>query len=64
MSYSSSLAAAVKILDAGFTASPSSGAGISGGEDTGIQPSVHIFVGSKAPWFQITDGLPQHDERQ
>lgn len=33
-------------------------------EDPGIQPSVHIFVGSKAPWFQITDGLPQHDERQ
>src|SRR5262245_31768726 len=21
----------------------------------------HFFVGSKAPWFTITDGLPQHD---
>jgi len=22
----------------------------------------HQFVGSKAPWFEITDDLPQHDE--
>jgi hypothetical protein len=28
----------------------------------GIRPSKHIFVGSKAPWFEITDDLPQHDE--
>jgi hypothetical protein len=21
----------------------------------------HQFVGSKAPWFEITDDLPQHD---
>jgi len=27
-----------------------------------IRPSAHIFVGSKAPWFSITDGLPQYDE--
>lgn len=27
-----------------------------------IRPSGHIFVGSKAPWFTITDDLPQHDE--
>ena len=27
-----------------------------------IQPSEHIFVGSKAPWFEITDDLPQFDE--
>ena len=26
-----------------------------------IRPSMHIFVGSKAPWFEITDDLPQHD---
>jgi hypothetical protein len=26
-----------------------------------IRPSAHIFVGSKAPWFTITDSLPQHD---
>jgi len=27
-----------------------------------IRPSRHIFVGSKAPWFTITDDLPQHQE--
>lgn len=27
-----------------------------------IRPSAHIFVGFKAPWFDITDDLPQHDE--
>jgi hypothetical protein len=27
-----------------------------------IRPSSHIFVGSKAPWFEITDDLPQYDE--
>jgi hypothetical protein len=27
-----------------------------------IRPEEHIFVGSKAPWFEITDDLPQHDE--
>jgi hypothetical protein len=28
----------------------------------GIWPTHHIFVGSKAPWFQITDDLPQFEE--
>jgi hypothetical protein len=27
-----------------------------------MRPTHHIFVGSKAPWFEITDGLPQFDE--
>ena len=27
-----------------------------------LQPTQHIFVGSKAPWFQILDDLPQHEE--
>jgi hypothetical protein len=27
-----------------------------------IRPSEHIFVGSKAPWFEITDDLPQAEE--
>jgi hypothetical protein len=27
-----------------------------------LRPSEHIFVGSKAPWFEITDDLPQSDE--
>ena len=25
-------------------------------------PDHHVYVGSKAPWFQITDDLPQYDE--
>jgi hypothetical protein len=29
--------------------------------DPGVRPAEHIFVGSKAPWFEITDDLPQHD---
>jgi hypothetical protein len=31
-------------------------------DDPTIRPTAHIFVGSKAPWFTITDSLPQHDE--
>jgi hypothetical protein len=27
-----------------------------------MRPTGHIFVGSKAPWFEITDDLPQFDE--
>lgn len=27
-----------------------------------IRPTEHIFVGSKARWFEITDDLPQFDE--
>jgi hypothetical protein len=27
-----------------------------------IRPTEHIFVGSKAPWFEITDNLPQFEE--
>jgi hypothetical protein len=27
-----------------------------------IRPTKHIFVGSKAPWFTITDDLPQFKE--
>jgi hypothetical protein len=27
-----------------------------------IRPMAHIFVGSKAPWFEITDELPQFEE--
>ena len=29
--------------------------------DPGVRPTEHIFVGSKAAWFEITDALPQHD---
>ena len=31
-------------------------------DDPGIRPAEHIFVGSKAPWFEITDDLPQAEE--
>jgi hypothetical protein len=27
-----------------------------------VRPTAHIFVGSKAGWFEITDGLPQYEE--
>jgi hypothetical protein len=27
-----------------------------------IRPTQHIFVGSKADWFEITDDLPQFQE--
>ena len=27
-----------------------------------IRPTKHIFVGSKAPWFEITDDLPRFEE--
>jgi hypothetical protein len=27
-----------------------------------IRPSAHIFVGSKAEWYEITDHLPQYEE--
>jgi hypothetical protein len=27
-----------------------------------IRPTSHIYVGSKAPWFEITDDLPQFEE--
>ena len=27
-----------------------------------IRPTHHIFVGSKAPWHEITDDLPQYAE--
>ncbi|MEO6928162.1 MAG: GFA family protein [Casimicrobiaceae bacterium] len=34
-----------------------------GGQDqvTNNQLEGHFFVGSKAPWFEITDGLPQYE---
>lgn len=29
--------------------------------DPGIRPTAHIFVASKAPWYEITDDVPQFD---
>ena len=31
-------------------------------DEPSIRPTDHIFVGSKAPWFEITDDLPQSVE--
>jgi len=30
--------------------------------DPGLKPSAHVWVGSKAPWWDITDDLPQYPE--
>lgn len=31
-------------------------------DDPGVRSIVHIHTASKAPWFEITDTLPQFDE--
>jgi hypothetical protein len=31
-------------------------------DDPAHPPDAHIFVGSMAPWFMITDSLPQYEE--
>lgn len=31
-------------------------------DDPGVRPEHHVFVGSKAPWLDITDDLPRHAE--
>jgi hypothetical protein len=31
-------------------------------DDPGVRPREHIFVASKAPWFEIADGLPRFAE--
>ena len=31
--------------------------------DPGIRPDCHIYVGSSAQWHEITDDLPQFEER-
>ncbi len=37
---------------------------LDGGADPGNRERTlrHIFVGSKVPWYEITDNLPQHEE--
>jgi hypothetical protein len=30
-------------------------------EDPGTRPGFHIFVASKAPWYEISDALPRYD---
>ena len=31
-------------------------------DDPGTRPLCHVYVGSKAPWHDITDALPQFEE--
>jgi hypothetical protein len=31
-------------------------------DDPPLRPALHCFVASKAPWFEITDDLPQYPE--
>jgi hypothetical protein len=31
-------------------------------QDPGVKPQFHVFVGSKAPWHEISDELPQFHE--
>jgi hypothetical protein len=28
----------------------------------GVTPSAHVWIASKAPWWEVTDGLAQYDE--
>ena len=30
-------------------------------DEPSLKPTAHMFVGSKAPWHEILDDLPQHD---
>jgi hypothetical protein len=30
-------------------------------DDPGSRPICHVFVGSKAPWYEIADSLPQYE---
>ena len=30
--------------------------------DPGVRPAGHIWVSEKAPWYEIADGLPQHQQ--
>jgi hypothetical protein len=31
-------------------------------DEPNLKPMAHMFVGSKAPWHEILDALPQHHE--
>jgi hypothetical protein len=30
-------------------------------QDPGVRPELHMFVGSRAPWYEIADGLPRFE---
>jgi hypothetical protein len=33
------------------------------GDDPGVRPDAHAFIIDKAPWFAVTDDLPQYPAR-
>ena len=32
-------------------------------DDPGVRPEAHAFIIGKAPWFAVTDDLPQYPSR-
>ncbi|HTO53683.1 MAG TPA: GFA family protein [Myxococcota bacterium] len=32
-------------------------------DDPGVRPAMHVYVASKAPWFEICDDLPRYPEQ-
>jgi hypothetical protein len=32
-------------------------------DDPGVRPDAHAFIFDKAPWFMVTDDLPQYPAR-
>lgn len=42
--------------------SPQYGVALALLDDPPARPALHCFVASKAPWFEITDDLPQYPE--
>jgi hypothetical protein len=42
--------------------SPQYGVALALLDDPPLRPALHCFVASKAPWFEITDDLPQYPE--
>jgi hypothetical protein len=55
-------AACGSLLFSSSAAAPTSTSRSARSSTSPIRPTEHIFVGSKAPWFEITDGLPQAEE--
>lgn len=33
-------------------------------DDPGIRPSFHAYYGSKAPWVEVSDGLPRYERER
>jgi len=42
--------------------SPQYGVALALLDDQPVRPALHCFVASKAPWFEITDDLPQYPD--